>query len=130
MNDRLLRTVLKVDGVVCATVGVVCAAGVSALDGLLGIPAGWLFGIGLLLVACGAALWWMSVSAAPAAYGRAAVAANLAWAAASVVVIVAGWWPLTGIGVAVVIAQAVAVVALAEMEYFGLRRIGRPVLVH
>jgi hypothetical protein len=128
MNDKLLRTALKVDGVVCATVGLICAVGVSALDGALGIPAGWLFGIGLLLVACGAVLWWMSVSAAPAAYGRVAVAVNLAWAAASVVAIVAGWWPLTGLGVAVVIAQAVAVVALADLEYMGLRRVGRPVL--
>jgi hypothetical protein len=123
MNDKLLRTALKIDAVVCATVGLVCAAGAAALDGVLGIPAGWLLGIGLFLVACGAALAWMSTRAAPAPFGHAAVAVNLAWAVASVVAIVAGWWPLTAVGVAVVIAQAVAVVVLADLEFVGARRI-------
>ena len=118
-----LRTALKIDALVCATVGLGTAAGAAALDGVLGIPAGWLFAIGLLLVACGGALAWMSTSATPASYGRAAVAANLIWAVVSVVVLVAGWWPLTAAGVAVVIAQAVVVVALADLEYVGVRRI-------
>jgi len=118
-----LRRALKIDALVCATVGLVTAGGAAALDGVLGIPAGWLFGIGVLLVGCGAALAWMSASATPAPFGRAAVAANLVWAVASVIVIVAGWWPLTTAGVAVVIAQAVAVVALADLEYVGLRKL-------
>jgi hypothetical protein len=123
MNDKLLRTALKIDAAVCATAGLVGAAGAVALDGVLGIPAGWLFGIGLLLVACGATLAWMSSSAAPEPFGRAAVVGNLAWAVVSVVAIVAGWWPLTAAGVAVVIAQAVAVTALADLEYVGVRRL-------
>jgi hypothetical protein len=40
-----------------------------------------------------------------------------------VVAVVAGWWPLTAAGVAIVIAQAVVVAALVELEWVGLRRL-------
>jgi hypothetical protein len=124
MNDRLLRMALRVDAAACAGMGLVLAAGAAALDEVLGIPAGWLVGIGVVLVAFGAGLAWLSAGAAiPAPLGRAVVAGNAAWVVASVAAVAMGWWPLTAAGVAIVIAQAVAVAALAEAEWMGVRRL-------
>jgi hypothetical protein len=104
--------------------GLVLAAGAVALDGTLGIPTGWLVGLGAVLIACGAGLGWLSATATiPPVLGRAVVVGNLAWAVASAAAVAVGWWPLTAAGIAIVIAQAVVVVALAELEWMGLRRL-------
>ena len=124
MNDKLLRLALRVDAAACVGMGLVLAAGAAALDGALGIPAGWLAGLGTVLIVCGAGLGWLSASARISpTLGWGVVAGNLAWVLASVAAIVAGWWPLTAAGVAIVIAQAVVVVALADLEWAGLRRL-------
>ena len=124
MNDKLLRLALRVDAAACAGMGIVLAAGAAALDDALGIPAGWLVGLGVVLVAFGAGLGWLSATATiPAALGWAVVAGNVAWVLASLAAVAVGWWPLTAVGIAIVIVQAVAVAALAEAECVGLRRL-------
>jgi hypothetical protein len=124
MNDKLLRLALRVDAAACAGMGLVLAAGAAALDDALGIPAGWLVGLGAVLIVFGAGLGWLSATAAISpALGWGVVAGNLGWVLASVAAIVAGWWPLTAAGVAIVIVQAAIVVALAELEWMGLRRL-------
>jgi hypothetical protein len=129
MNDKLLRLALRVDAAACAAMGLVFAAGAAALDGALGIPTGWLVGLGVALVALGGGLAWLSVAPTiPRVLGWAVVAGNTVWVVASVAAVAVGWWPLTAAGVAIVIAQAVAVAVLVEVEYVGLRRLGRPAL--
>jgi hypothetical protein len=124
MNDKLLRLALRVDAAACAGMGLVLAAGAAALDDALGIPAGWLVGLGAVLIAFGAGLGWLSARATiPVALGWAVVAGNVAWVLASVAAVTMDWWPLTAVGIAIVIAQAVAVAALAEVEFVGLRRL-------
>ena len=124
MNDKLLRLALRVDAAACAGMGLVLAAGAAGLDSALGIPTGWLVGLGVVLVAFGAGLGWLSTTATiPAALGWAVVAGNVGWVLASVAAVAVGWWPLTAVGVAIVIAQAVAVAVLAEAEFVGLRRL-------
>jgi hypothetical protein len=129
MNDKLLRLALRVDALACAAMGLVFAAGAAALDGVLGIPAGWLVGLGVALIALGGGLAWLSAAPTiPGALGWAVVAGNTAWVVASVAAVAVGWWPLTAAGVAIVLAQAVAVAVLVEVEYVGLRRLARPAL--
>jgi hypothetical protein len=124
MNDKLLRLALRVDAVACAGMGLVLAAGAAGLDGVLGIPAGWLVGIGAALVAIGGGLAWLSAQPTiRAPLGRAVVVGNAAWVVASVAAVAVGWWPLTAAGIAIVIAQAVAVAAVAEAEWMGVRRL-------
>jgi len=52
------------------------------------------------------------------------VAGNAAWVAGSVALLVAA--APTGLGYAFVIAQALAVALLAELEFIGLRRTAEP----
>jgi len=122
-RDRLLRLALRLDGGVSGVAGLVVTAAASTLDGVLGIPAGWLVALGLFLVAWAAALGWLSTRPRiPAGPVWAIIAVNVLWIADSVAAAVANWFPLTALGLAVVVAQALGVVVFAELEYMGLRR--------
>jgi hypothetical protein len=122
-GGRLLRQSLKLDAVASGALGVLLAAGGAVLDELLGIPAAVLVPVGGFLVAYAAVLWFLGTRARVSrpAVGVVAVG-NLLWVAASVVAVVAGWWSPTATGVAVVLAQAAAVVVFAELQFTGLRR--------
>ncbi len=50
------------------------------------------------------------------------IGANAVWAADCVILLVSGWVAPTGLGYGFVIAQALVVALLAELQYFGLRR--------
>ena len=50
------------------------------------------------------------------------IVANMAWAAASALLLVSGWVAPAALGYAFVIAQAVVVALLGELQYMGLRR--------
>jgi hypothetical protein len=50
------------------------------------------------------------------------VAANLLWVLGSVALVVTGWWPLTALGVAFVLAQGAAVFLFADLQFLGMRR--------
>jgi len=50
------------------------------------------------------------------------VAGNFGWAVACVALLVSGMFPVTAVGVAWVLAQAVCVIVLAELQWTGLRR--------
>jgi hypothetical protein len=54
------------------------------------------------------------------------VAVNALWVLASVALVAAGWFPLTSVGVAFVLALAAAVFLFADLQLLGLRR-SRPV---
>jgi hypothetical protein len=47
---------------------------------------------------------------------------NVAWVAASVVLLLSGWISPNSLGLAFVLFQTMAVAALAELQYTGLRR--------
>ena len=90
---------------------------------MLGAPLALLWPVALVCLLYAAALWL--VQARPRISGGVAwsiVALNVVWAAASVVLVVLGWLPLTVLGVAFVVLQAVVVAALAELAVAGLRR--------
>lgn len=125
-RDRLLRRALTADSAACGVMGAGLALAAAGLDGVLGIPVGWLVALGVVLIGVATGLGWLATRPdIPAAAGRVVIAGNLAWVVASVVTVVAGVWPLTVAGTVVVLAQAVAVLALVDLEYVGLRRQAR-----
>lgn len=122
----LLLTVLRLDAAASAALGAVVLAGGAWLDGVLGLPAWLLWSVGAFLLGYGACL--LAVASRrdvhrPSAWG--VVAANAAWVGGSVAVVAGGWFPLTAVGVAVVLAQAVAVLLLADLQVLGLWRARR-----
>ena len=122
-RSGLLRFGLKLDAVVSGAVGLLLLAGGAALAEPLGIPASLLWPVGLFFVGYAVTVWVIGTRQAinrPAAW--AIVGLNLLWVVDSVALVVLGGFPLTMLGVAFVLAQAVAVLVFAELQYLGLRR--------
>ncbi len=124
-EDRsgLLRLVLKLDAAACGALGVASLAGAPVLDDLLGVPVVPLASVGVFLAAWAVVLW--VISARPRVSKTAAwvvILFNLAWTVDSAVVLAAGWFPLTAIGVAFVLAQIAAVAIIAAAQFYALKR--------
>ncbi|MFG3685556.1 hypothetical protein [Micromonospora sp. NPDC047740] len=124
-DAKLLRFALKQDALGSGANGVVYVVVAAIFGELFGLPAALLYPIGVFLVAWAAALFFL---AARPTVSRAAVgvvmAVNVVWVVASVELLVAGWFPLTGLGIALVIVQAVAVAGFTVLQFAGLRKAG------
>lgn len=122
-SSRFLRNALALDAAACAATGLLLALGAGPLSGLLGFPASFLMGAGLVLLPCAALL---AVFAGRESLPRLAVYAvigvNILWVADSILIVVAGWFAPTGLGLAFVLAQAAAVAVITELEVIGLKR--------
>jgi hypothetical protein len=105
---------------------VCCISWAPALAGLLGIPHGVLVMSGVALLAFVAAASYVAAcDPIPRALVSMLIAANWAWVGASAVIFFMYAGSMTPLGQAYVIVQAVAVAALAEFEWLGLRRVAR-----
>lgn len=122
-SSNLLRLALGADAASCATVGALLLAGAGPLSGALGLPETLLRGAGVLLLPFAAGLAALaSRSSVPRAAVLAVIGLNLLWIADSLLVLLAGWFQPTGLGIAFVLIQLAAVAVLTEMEWIGLRR--------
>lgn len=121
---NLIRLALVADAAATAATGALLAIGGSLLADLTGLPATATLPLGLFLVAYAAFVGWAGMQReTPRGAVMLIVLINAAWVVGSVIVLLAGTFPLTLLGVAFVIAQAVAVAALAALQWIGL---GRP----
>ena len=127
-HGGLLRLAFKLDAVASGALGALSLIAGTVLDDLLGIPLALLVPIGLFLMAYAAFVWVVGTRRriSPTA-AWAVVAANLLWVAGSVVFVLAGWSPMTALGIAFVLAQAAAVLLFADLQVLGLRRVRRAV---
>ncbi|MFI6333023.1 hypothetical protein ACIBBG_32545 [Micromonospora chersina] len=122
-DAKLLRFALKQDAIGSGANGVVYLAAAAIFGRLFGLPAGLLYPVGAFLVAFAAGLLFLASRPTVSRPAVAVViAVNIAWVVASVELLVAGWFPLTTLGVALVIAQAVVVAGFAALQITGLRR--------
>ncbi|MEZ2408523.1 hypothetical protein GGC47_002402 [Bosea sp. OAE752] len=120
---RFLRNALALDAAACAGMGLVLAGAAGALAGPLGLPTGFLRGAGLVLLPCAALLaWFASRETLPRWAIHLVVAVNLIWIADSVLILLAGWFAPSSLGIAFVLGQALAVAVVTELEVIGLKR--------
>jgi hypothetical protein len=123
MNDNLLRLALRLDAAASGGLGLVLLGAAPLLDGPLGLSTGTQRALGLFLV-----VW----AAVPLVIGMrpvirrgavwAVLVVNALWAIETAIAILADVFPLTAWGVAFLVVQAVAVLALTELQWIGLRR--------
>ena len=120
-HPNFLRTVLWADALASGATGLVMVAGAGLLESLLGLPGALTREAGLILVPYAALV---ALVAARAQISRAAVwvfiVANAAWTIGSIGLLLGGLAP-TALGYAFVIAQALVVAVLAELQYAGVR---------
>lgn len=120
---NLIRFALIADAAATVATGALLAVGGSLLAGLTGLPEAATMPIGLFLIAFAAFVGWVGMQQqTPRGAALLIVIVNAAWVVGSLIVLLAGTWALTLLGVAFVIAQAIAVAALAALQWVGLGR--------
>jgi len=116
-----LRAILLFDAATCLAMGTGLVAASVPIAVSLGLPPELLFWAGVALFPC-AALMLLAARARPSSpLLWLVINGNVAWAAASVLVATVLFDP-TPLGQAIVIAQALAVLVLAWLEFNGWRR--------
>lgn len=118
-----LRRILAFDAATCLAMGLLCAAGAEILHQWLALPVLVLRVGGIALLACAAFIGWLaSRHQPPRALVWLVVAGNVLWALESLISLWSSWLQPNALGTAFVIAQALAVAAIAELEFIALRR--------
>jgi hypothetical protein len=122
-SDSLLRFALRADATLCAGLGLLVAMAADPLSRISGLTptAEWIGGAAL--VAYGALLYVLAAVPDVRRIGIGVLAGNVAFAVAVVVVLAAGWLPLTELGVVMTIAFTAVTLAFAYVQYRGVRRL-------
>ena len=122
--SRSLRLVLCADAVASGATAALLVAGANVLERWLGLPVALMREAGLVLVPYVLLVAFIASRPAVAvAAVNAIIAVNAAWTAASVLLLVSGWVSPTLLGVAFVLAQALAVGAFGVLQYVCLRQV-------
>jgi hypothetical protein len=123
---KFLRNVLWADAAAGAGSSLLHLLAAGLLAELLGLPHGILVMSGAgLLVYVAVATYLAVCDPIPRAGVSALIAANWAWVGGCAVVFLMNASALTALGQAYLVMHALAVAALAELEWFGLRRTPR-----
>lgn len=122
-HPNFLRTVLLIDAATCVATGLLMTAGAGPVARLTQIPAGLLMTAGLSLFPIAAFIAFVAtrVSSWPAGVWL-AILGNAGWVLGSLWLLVSGTVAPNGLGIAFVVIQAIAVAALADLEWLGIRR--------
>jgi hypothetical protein len=120
-----LRRAILGDAIFSGASAVLLSFGAGALAPFLNLPETLLRESGLFLIAYAALVGWLGTRPLrPKALVVTVIAGNAAWTIASIVLLFSGAVTPNLLGEAFVMAQAIAVGALAELQYIGLRRSG------
>jgi hypothetical protein len=122
-TGSLLRFALRADATLCAGVGLFVAMAADPLSRLSGLSSTSEWIAGAALVVYGVALYAAAGLPDVRRVGMGVLAGNIAFAILVAVVLVAGWLPLTELGVVSTIAFTVATVGFAYAQYLGVRRL-------
>lgn len=124
-TDRPLRRWLRLDAVASGGLGVgaLAVAAAGAGPSSLGLPGGLVLGVGGFLAVYAAGL--VALAAGRRMWRGGAwvvVIGNVGWVLASIALAIGAWSALTTLGAVVVLAQALAVAVLADLQFTALRR--------
>lgn len=122
-SDALLRFALRADATLTALCGLMLAFLADPLSELTGLTATQEWLVGASFVAYGALLYGLAALDDLRVAGTAVIVGNLLFSVLAVVVVVAGWLPLTAFGVTVTLATGVVTLAFADLQYLGVRRL-------
>ncbi|MFE3554502.1 hypothetical protein ACFXKW_06480 [Streptomyces sp. NPDC059193] len=123
--QSMLRRFLALDSLVTTANGLAYAAFSAPLGRLLGVGQGLLLGLGILLVAYGAAVGLLASRRRPPAFPvKLVIETNYAWAALSLVSL-AVWFSPTAAGAVWIPAQALVVAGFALLQQLALRSVAK-----
>lgn len=123
LPSPLLRKALAADALLTAVTGLALAFAAGPLAGPLGLPVGLLRWAGVILIPfAGFVAWLRAQQRVQRPLVFAVVGCNVLWALDSVLLLLSGWVDATLLGEVFVLAQALVVGILAQLELVGLRR--------
>jgi hypothetical protein len=122
-SDSLLRFALRADATACAGLGLIVAMAADPLSRLSGLSAVSEWIGGAALVGYGVTLYVLAAASFVRRVGIGVVAINVALAVAATCVLATGVLPLTGPGVAMMLATIGGTLALTRLQYLGVRRL-------
>ena len=124
--SRSLRLALLADAGASGATAALLVAAAGPLEQLLGLPVALMREAGMLLIPYVIlVLFVASRATASVTAVTAIIGINAVWTAASALLLVSGWVSPTALGIAFVLAQALAVGAFAVIQYACLRQVGR-----
>ncbi|MFQ3458859.1 hypothetical protein PMN64_36860 [Bradyrhizobium sp. UFLA01-814] len=127
-SSQLLRRALLADAVFSGVSAIAMVLDAGALASLLGLPEALLRETGLFLIAYTALVGWLGTRiSVPKPLVMLVVVGNAAWTLASIALLLSGAVSPNLFGTIVILAQAIATGAFAELQYVGLRRSGEAV---
>ncbi|GAA5047340.1 CHASE2 domain-containing sensor protein [Thermocatellispora tengchongensis] len=119
----LLTRVLWLDTIATGGFAIILAAAAAPLADLLALPEPLLRWAGIALLPYAAVLGYLAGRRTrPRAAIWTLIAVNALWAIDSIALLFTGWVDPNPLGTAFVVVQALAVAAIAELQYMGLRR--------
>lgn len=123
-----LRRAIVGDAIVTGAMAALLVAAAGALGPLLELPVTFLREVGVFLVVYAALVGFLgSRELMPKLAVWAVIAANAAWTIDSIALLFTGWVQPNMLGVAFVVAQALSVGLIAQLQVIGLKRSEVPV---
>ncbi|MEV3902303.1 MULTISPECIES: hypothetical protein [unclassified Mycobacterium] len=122
-SDSLLRFAMRADAIPVGVVGIVFAAAAQPLSPVLGLPVAAAYGLAAFFIAWGVIVTWLASRPAVRAAGIGAAIANVICTVGAVAVVLTDVWPLTTLGVVMMLASGVYTAVFAELQYVGVKRI-------
>jgi len=121
--STFLRRAIQADAIFSGASAALLTLGAGTLAPLLNLPETLLLETGLFLIAYAALVGWLGTRPTiPKALVLIVIVGNAAWTLASIALLFSGAVTPNLLGEVSVAAQAIAVGALAELQYIGLRR--------
>ncbi|PSL58336.1 hypothetical protein B0I31_101554 [Saccharothrix carnea] len=117
-HDGLLRFALKLDGVASGGLGLIT---LLFNDLQTGLPRGLVIGLGVFLAFYGVGVFLLGLRPIRPLVAV-VIIGNSVWVLDSFLTAFAGWFPVTGLGVFLIVAQAIAVMGFITLQVLGLRR--------
>lgn len=122
-TDSLLRFAMRADATVCGALGLFMAFAADPLSRATGLSAAAQFLVGAALGGYGVLLYVLAAAAAIRRIGIGIVVANVVFAVAALTVLAVGSLGLTAFGVTATLTFTALTLALAELQYLGVRRL-------
>ena len=121
-KDAFLRFALRLDAIVSGVVGLAGLALARRIAELSGTTPAFEYAVGAFFLGYGVVLYGLSRRTHIRTLGIVVAVGNAVFTVAAVVAVVAGIWPLTTIGIVLTLACGVFTLAMADLQYLGVRR--------
>ncbi len=122
-TDSLLRFAMRADAVLSGLAGIATLIFARQLAELSGTSPAVEYTLGASFVAFGVVVLALAARPSIRMSGLVLAIGNLLYSVATVVVVLAGVWPLTTAGVVLVLGVGAYTLVMAELQYQGVRRI-------